>query len=474
MGTWYWSIVALALGGCIGSFLNVVIYRGARGMSVHQPARSFCPHCRKSIAWYDNIPVISYLLLRARCRQCGAPISLQYPIVELATAFVFLMTYDAFFEGRLRLGIGGVPNDAIMLVAHWALFAGLIALAVMDLEAYMVDIRITWLLTLVGLVAHAAWTPDTSAPWIRPGPVQAAWVAATAIGLGLGVWWALRREGPLPEEPQPADVETSAAPEGGLDASSPEAGSGEGTEGARSWRWLWLVLPIGLVVAYFVLLLDDQGKLISARTLDMPPATVRLLGGLALLFVGLTLAASCPQPEVDTEIVEAIESEAPDARRMALWELKLLAPAIGLFVLAVLAMTRSVGAQIFVQDLLDWRALGDWRPLLGLSTGLAGWIIGGAIAWLARIFFTLAFGKEALGMGDVHILAAAGAIAGWPVALLAFFLSAILALGGMLVILLRRQSRALPYGPWLGLGCFLAAMFQDRIFEYAGVRWLFQ
>jgi leader peptidase (prepilin peptidase)/N-methyltransferase len=105
---------------------------------------------------------------------------------------------------------------------------------------------------------------------------------------------------------------------------------------------------------------------------------------------------------------------------------------------------------------------------------LAGWVIGGAIAWLARIIFTFAFGKEALGMGDVHIMAAAGAIAGWPVALLGFFLAAMLGLLALPVIYLRRQSRVLSYGPWLALGFFLAAMFQDWIFEYSGTRWLFQ
>ena len=89
------------------------------------------------------------------------------------------------------------------------------------------------------------------------------------------------------------------------------------------------------------------------------------------------------------------------------------------------------------------------------------------------IGFTLILGKEALGIGDVHMLAAAGAVAGWPVAVLGFFLAAMLALAGLVVIHLRRQSRAVAYGPWLGLGFLLAAMFQDRIFEYLGVDALF-
>ena len=60
------------LGLCVGSFLNVVIYRLNIGLSIAEPRRSFCPHCRASIAWYDNIPLLSWLLLGGRCRRCGA------------------------------------------------------------------------------------------------------------------------------------------------------------------------------------------------------------------------------------------------------------------------------------------------------------------------------------------------------------------------------------------------------------------
>ena len=139
LGNLYWSILILAVGGCIGSFLNVLIYRWPRGLSIRQPARSFCPACEASIAWYDNIPVLSYVLLRGRCRHCGCVISLQYPLVELATALVFLMTYDALFVAGLRDGVGHLHVDWPILIGHWVLYAGLIALSVMDLEAYTVD-----------------------------------------------------------------------------------------------------------------------------------------------------------------------------------------------------------------------------------------------------------------------------------------------------------------------------------------------
>src|SRR5919112_2280635 len=76
------------LGALIGSFLNVVIHRLPRGESLVRP-RSRCPECSAAIAPYDNVPVLSWLLLRGRCRRCGAPISPRYPLVELLTAVAF-------------------------------------------------------------------------------------------------------------------------------------------------------------------------------------------------------------------------------------------------------------------------------------------------------------------------------------------------------------------------------------------------
>lgn len=81
-------IVAALFGLLIGSFLNVCIYRLPRDLSVAKP-RSHCPSCEKTIAWYDNIPVLSYLVLRGRCRHCGAGISWRYPLVEVVTGVCF-------------------------------------------------------------------------------------------------------------------------------------------------------------------------------------------------------------------------------------------------------------------------------------------------------------------------------------------------------------------------------------------------
>jgi leader peptidase (prepilin peptidase) / N-methyltransferase len=89
-------VLAFLAGLLIGSFLNVCVFRLPRDLSVVTPARSFCPFCEKTIAWYDNIPVLSYILLRAKCRQCGARIPLRYPAVELSTAVAFAICVKAF------------------------------------------------------------------------------------------------------------------------------------------------------------------------------------------------------------------------------------------------------------------------------------------------------------------------------------------------------------------------------------------
>jgi len=81
--------VMFALGAVFGSFANVVIYRLPRGMSITSPARSFCPACGCTIPWFDNIPILSFILLRARCRFCHAPISPRYLAVELLCAASF-------------------------------------------------------------------------------------------------------------------------------------------------------------------------------------------------------------------------------------------------------------------------------------------------------------------------------------------------------------------------------------------------
>jgi len=90
------KIFVFVFGAFIGSFLNVCIYRMPREISIRKPSRSFCPSCKKTIHWYDNIPILSFIFLKRRCRFCQAKISWRYPLIELITALSFLILLNYF------------------------------------------------------------------------------------------------------------------------------------------------------------------------------------------------------------------------------------------------------------------------------------------------------------------------------------------------------------------------------------------
>ncbi|MGH8525718.1 MAG: prepilin peptidase, partial [Gammaproteobacteria bacterium] len=87
---------AFILGAAVGSFLNVSIYRLPVDLSVNKPRRSFCPACKTPIPWHQNLPLISWLLLRGRCANCGSKIAFRYFAVELLTALLFLAIWQSF------------------------------------------------------------------------------------------------------------------------------------------------------------------------------------------------------------------------------------------------------------------------------------------------------------------------------------------------------------------------------------------
>lgn len=169
------AIWVALLGLVIGSYLNVVIHRVPLGRSTVTP-RSVCPFCGAGIRARDNIPVVSYLLLRGRCYSCSAPISPRYPLVEALTALLFVTNLAVF---------GPTPRAAAGMV----LSALLLALAAIDLDHFLLPDRLTLPGIAVGL-ALQPWLPATT--WLDA--VLGVLVGAGLLILVINVWYWLREE----------------------------------------------------------------------------------------------------------------------------------------------------------------------------------------------------------------------------------------------------------------------------------------
>jgi leader peptidase (prepilin peptidase)/N-methyltransferase len=148
---------AAVLGALVGSFLNVVVWRVPRRESVVTPA-SHCPNCDSPIRRRDNVPVVSWLLLRAKCRDCGARISARYPLVELGTGLCFAaVTWWATAERADPRTSAEAASTGLVLVAFLYLAAVSIALALIDLDTHSLPNRIVYPALIVsGVLLGAA------------------------------------------------------------------------------------------------------------------------------------------------------------------------------------------------------------------------------------------------------------------------------------------------------------------------------
>ncbi|MFZ5982656.1 MAG: prepilin peptidase [Patescibacteria group bacterium] len=132
------------LGLIIGSFLNVVIYRLKTAESLVFGG-SKCPHCSSAIRWYDNIPLFSFLILRFRCRDCQEKISWQYPLVELGTAFIFVILGSQFF-------ILNSPESWFITLYYWILASLSIVIFAYDFRYMEIPMSLVWIGSLVAFL----------------------------------------------------------------------------------------------------------------------------------------------------------------------------------------------------------------------------------------------------------------------------------------------------------------------------------
>lgn len=145
--------LAFVFGALIGSFLNVVVWRVPRGESIVRPP-SACPQCSQQIAWYDNVPIVSWLVLRGKCRTCGVPISPRYPLVEAGTAVAFALVVWAAY-------LGVYPAALLPALLYWAAVG--IALTLIDIDHHRLPNAIvlpSYLVTAALLLLASILTGD--------------------------------------------------------------------------------------------------------------------------------------------------------------------------------------------------------------------------------------------------------------------------------------------------------------------------
>ena len=212
----FWSVTFFIFGCIVGSFLNVCIYRLPRGESLVSPP-SHCPHCKYSIPWYLNIPLATWLLLRAKCAHCRAPISARYFWVELLTGLAFAGSW-------LAVGRESLP----LALAYCLVLAGLIVATFIDLEYYIIPDEITiggmvvgFLCSLavpalhrgsdplVALLANLFSKPQQEAlHWqAAVSPLSSLLQSALGMGIGAGLVYLIVRLGKLLFGKQRLDLE---------------------------------------------------------------------------------------------------------------------------------------------------------------------------------------------------------------------------------------------------------------------------
>src|SRR5688572_8582057 len=382
-----------ALGACVGSFLNVVVWRLPRGESLISPP-SHCPKCNTRLRWYDNVPVIGWLKLRGKCRYCGQPISARYPIVEAVTGLIFAFYYVMFFvlqQGPCPVVDRPPPGYFLSIQRDWPIYvlymftlSALLAASLIDAEEFFIPQSIPLLLAGVGLLYH---TLLDGAGSIRHPPAGAVNVtslpAAIAAGAGVG-----------------------------------------------------LLLSMGL----------------------------KLVGWLPVSFAHGWPLMEHEREEMEKEIAELKKQgkEAPELpplwsrreinREMSKEMLFLLAP----MALAILWVALVLKVPM-VRDM--WATFMKQSWLTGLLGSLFGALVGGFVVWITRILGSLAFGREAMGMGDVDLMFGVGAVIGAGAVTIAFFVAPFFGLAVAVLMIVAGNRREVPYGPYLSLATAFVMLY---------------
>ncbi len=406
-------IFVFALGACVGSFLNVVVWRLPRGESLVTPP-SHCPKCNRPLNWYDNIPIFGWIKLRGKCRFCRQPISPRYPIVELLTAALFAFYFIAFYVLQYRTccprppmtlkfdSYGQATSVALtqwVLRDSWPIYAlfmlmisGLLAASLIDAELFIIPIEIPRVLAIAGFIVHAIADRPTVPGSLNLvgefGPALAALSAGAAVGLGISlILWML--------------------------------------------AWMPTSFPHGEP------LLDVDRKMLEEEIARAQAAGEPI--------EDQPLPPSYTPRQIRAEIRKEILFQFPPLLLGGAW-------------LAATAFVPAIHA--FWLNLLRF----DW--LTALLGSLLGALIGAFVVWVTRILGTLAFRRVAMGLGDVHLMFGVGAVIGAIGATAAFFIAPFFGILIAIYRLVTRKGREMPLGPYLSLASAVVLLFYCPIDAY--------
>jgi leader peptidase (prepilin peptidase)/N-methyltransferase len=397
-----------ALGACVGSFLNVVVWRLPRGESLVSPP-SHCPKCNHKLAWYDNVPVFGWLALKGKCRYCKAPISARYPTIEFITGALFVLYYVLFFIVQ----VGPAPAQPTFVtdlsgttvlnplnpIDHWPILAiylfmlsCLLAASLIDLELFIIPIEIPYLLAAVAIIGHALVDRPRMPGALNASAPEAMLAAGAAIGLAIsvGLWFA----GVMPT--------SFAQGEPLLDVDREQMA--KETESAKR-----------------------EGKVLEYDAQHLPP-----------------------------------DYSVGQIRGEILKEMLFLLPPVVLGLLGVVLYKHTTVGQ-------EWgNALASSLPASGFLGALLGAMVGAFIVWVTRILGTLGFGRVAMGLGDVHLMFGVGAAIGGGRATVAFFVAPFFGLLIAAWSAFTKKRREIPYGPYLSLGAAVSVFIYEPVKVWLG------
>ncbi len=527
----FWLLFVVANGACVGSLINVLVYRLPRGISVIWPP-SRCPRCETQLTWRENIPILGWLMLRGKCRFCKAPVSPEYPLVEAFTAGVFGLVFIilAWMPHKLQflgVNIGEMRPEwawnAVELfwptyVLVLLLIGCLIAMTLVDLKTYTIPAPLTTVPAVAALLIHPIhalivyWNNESRKLAMALGqiwaiPVPQNWPMLLAVfggATGLMLAWVLLRTGllrrsfadydeweakaraglvgdgsavpamagdskPSQERPAVEQEATGELPKCETD-SRPATTAPDGAAPAHTC----LPTPVSGDVRNPAGMPDEQLRPLTTDSMARFLWCVVISFGLGMIgtaiaprfgfaqAAGLVIGLLCGpvacglifgrRKALESPSLEENPTEMwldyPYARREMAYEILYLTPCL---VLAYLGWHAS-----------GWLGLNQpgqhapyWVHVLGGV--IMGYMIGGGVVWAIRIIGSMVAGREAMGLGDVHMMAAVGACLGWIDATLAFFVAAFVGLYFVVVRLawIGSAGRAMPYGPYLAIATLL-------------------